>query len=77
MKKVYKIFTINTKAICVPSDSYYASKGDWQAEGIEYLTPCFGEFETEEDACKEAMTYNVGTKLVILPVYTVIQNPFL
>lgn len=74
MKKTFRIFSIECKTICTPSDSYYARSNDWSSDDIQYLKPCSEEFDTEEEAVKELLTYEVGTKLIILPVYTVIDN---
>lgn len=51
LEEFYKIFKIEVKDVCTPSDSYYARSNDWSQEGIRYLSPVNCEvFKTIEEA---------------------------
>ncbi len=76
MKKTFKIFTVDIKEICTPNHDYYSRSGDWNSDGIEFLTPCSEEFDTLEEAEKELSTYESFDKFVILTIYSRKGNSF-
>lgn len=68
MKKVYKIVSIETKEVCIPSTDYYSRGNDWQTETVNILSyDSHDEYETEELAL-EALK-NAKYEFTILPFY--------
>lgn len=50
IEKVYKIYSLETKEVCVPSNDYYSRRGDFQLEFINVLESYGDEFDTLEEA---------------------------
>ncbi len=69
MKKVYRIYCVVEKEVCVPSDDFYRKGNDWQTETINTLS-IVEDFDYEEEAIKylENTDYSKGD-FIILPVY--------
>ncbi len=73
MKKIFKIYRIIDKDVCVPSDDYYSRRGDWQTETL-YTLSFVEDFETEEEAVQyinfDLLESNPKEVFIILPSFT-------
>jgi len=71
MKKLYKIFSIETREVCIPCEDYYHDGTNFTSEKIEYLDPYSQEFDTLIEAENELSTYSETRLYTILTIYIV------
>ncbi len=69
MKKVYRIYCIVEKDVCVPSDGYYSRRDEWSKDTMNTLS-FLDEFDTEEEAIAHLnLDKYLKGEYTILPVY--------
>lgn len=66
----YRIFSIQTVEVCVPSKDYYGRGNDWSTEPVHSLSFC-DECDTEMEAQERIKNYMSG-EYTILPVLKIV-----
>lgn len=67
----YKVFSIQTKGVCVPSDDYYADGNDWQTDYLPFLNSNEELFDSVEEAAEYVKNNYSKGEYAILPVVVV------
>lgn len=66
MKKVYRVYSLSTKEVCVPSTDYYARSDDWYRDDLDILlqesSDVLNSLEEAEEFIKEMLEEPANAK---------------